>query len=189
MTEKRDLKRRVRERQARTGESYVTALRQVLSQRESSVPVVELIDLTDIAAALGIKCRTVMAPSTVGRVDPTAMLTQLRDALLTTLNDPDLALMRAVVIAGEQLKPELEPVLDRRFLARLRAGIGGISQNGRTLALSTAGRTAAELVVFALWLMPLKYIDRAPTLMVAPSDALSELFGFDVAELFLGLVR
>lgn len=189
MTEKRDLKRRVRERQARTGESYVTALRQVLGQRESSVPVVELIDVTDIAAPLGIKCRTVMAPSMVGRVDPTAMLTRLRDALLTTLRDPDLALMRAVVVAGEQLKPELEPVLDRRFLARLRAGIGGISESGRVLALSTAGRAAAELVVFVLRLMPLKYINRAPTLMVAPADALSELFGFEVTDLYLGLAH
>jgi hypothetical protein len=79
---KRDLKRRVRERQARTSESYVVALRHVLSQRESRVPVVELIDLTDIGARLGIKCRTVMAPAMVGRVDPTAMLTQLRSALL-----------------------------------------------------------------------------------------------------------
>lgn len=189
MTEKRDLKRRVRERQARTGESYVTALRHVLGQREGGVPVVELIDLTDIAAALGIKCRTVMAPSLVARVDPTAMLTQLRDALLTTLRDPDLALMRAVVIAGEQLKPELEPVIDRQFLARLRAGIGGVSASGRVLALSTAGRGAPEMVVFVLWMIPLKYIHRAPTLMVAPGDDLSEVLGFDVTSAYLGLVR
>src|SRR5258706_6897941 len=127
MTAKRDLKRRVRERQARTGESYVIALHHVLSQRESRVPVVELIDVTDIAAPLGIKCRTVMAPSMVGRVDPTAMLTQLRGALLTTSNDPDFVRMRAVVFAGEHPKLDMEPVLESRFFARLRAGIGGIS--------------------------------------------------------------
>jgi len=181
MTEKRDLKRRVRERQARTGESYVTALRHVLGQRETSVPVVELIDVSDLAAPLGIKCRVVMAPSMVGRVEPTAMLTQLRDALLTTANDPELALMRAVVLAGERpTKPPLL-VFDSRFLARLRAGIGGVSEGGHTLALSVAGQSATALVVFFLRLISVKYSDRAPMLMVAPVDAFpSEVFGIDL---------
>ena len=59
MTAKRDLKRRVRERQAHTGESYMTALRHVRNRRtgereseregEGAVPVVEMIDVSEIA--------------------------------------------------------------------------------------------------------------------------------------------
>jgi hypothetical protein len=38
MTDRRDLKDRVRVRQARTGESYVTALPRVLAQRPGRIP-------------------------------------------------------------------------------------------------------------------------------------------------------
>src|SRR5262245_2273889 len=69
MTKKRDLKRRIRERQEKTGESYVTARRQVLSEdtatpavapaapASGAIPVIEMISLTAEAERLGMQCR------------------------------------------------------------------------------------------------------------------------------------
>jgi hypothetical protein len=67
MTKRRDLKRRVRERQEKTGESYVTARRHVLvdpaengpapASPGTAIPVVEMITLTEHATRLGMKCR------------------------------------------------------------------------------------------------------------------------------------
>jgi hypothetical protein len=54
MTVKRGLERRVRERQARTGESYMTALRHVqgqvheLVEERRAITVVELVDVSEI---------------------------------------------------------------------------------------------------------------------------------------------
>src|SRR5215475_8771062 len=137
MTAKRDLKRRVRERQGRTGESYMTALRQVLDQRPSVVPVVEMIELSEVGAAMGIQCRVRMAPVLADRIDVVRALRRLREALIATERDPAFDLMRRVVMHGEcpTLKNSIDIDAGRRFLARVRAGIGGISDHGRLLAL------------------------------------------------------
>src|SRR5262245_1885413 len=94
MTAKRDLKRRVRERQARTGESYVTALRHVAAQADhrEAISVVELVDVTEIGAPLGYKVRIMVAPSTIGQIDVVATLTRFRDLLLATTRDRELDL-------------------------------------------------------------------------------------------------
>ncbi|HWO26708.1 MAG TPA: hypothetical protein VNO30_48595 [Kofleriaceae bacterium] len=80
MTDRRDLKRRVRARQERTGESYMTALRHVQAQRPSAIPTIERVDLTELGAPLGMKCRIAMFPELADRVDAATMLAQLRDA-------------------------------------------------------------------------------------------------------------
>jgi len=185
MTEKRDLKRRVRDRQTETGESYMTALRQVLGQREtrSPVPVVEMVDLTDIAAPLGIKCAVKAVPGLSERVNAAAMLTQLRDALIVTANDASTALMRAVILAGErpQVRPEWHD--PRPFLARARAGIGGVCETGRMLALSVAGRQGPEMVVFFLWILPPGFsFDRAPYVLVTTFDLFGDVTGWRVLD-------
>src|SRR5512142_1555815 len=101
MTEKRDLKRRVRERQAQTGESYMTALRHVQAQRPPAFPVVELVDLTEIGAPLGFKCRIVMSPVLADQIDAAGALARLRDALLAPDREGSLELFRAVTLRGE----------------------------------------------------------------------------------------
>ena len=78
MTAKRDLKRRARERQARTGESYVTARRHVVAEAPdravaaatSTVEVVELMNLSDNAAWNGMQCSVMMSPELAQRADP-----------------------------------------------------------------------------------------------------------------------
>jgi hypothetical protein len=187
MTDKRDLKRRVRDRQAHTGESYMTALRNVrgASPGTNAVPVVELIDLTEIAAPLGIKCGIKMVPALVDLVDAAAMLTRLRDALITTVNDPQLGLFRSVVLAGERpWVPEAfrDP---RPFYARVRAGIGGVSESGRMLALAVGARGGAELVVFTLSMIPVTYVERAPFVIVTASDGATGVFGWEYLALEL----
>ena len=171
MTAKRDLKRRVRERQGRTGESYMTALRHVLDQRPSVVPVVEMIELSEVGAAMGIQCRVRMAPVLAGRIDAVGALRRLRDALIATERDPAFDLMRRVVMYGEA--PAARPIgidLNRRFLARVHAGIGGISEHGRMLALMVDGRLGPEMIVFMLWLSPVSYTRYRPSLVLACAD-------------------
>src|ERR1041384_1586220 len=132
MTAKRDLKRRVRERQVRTGESYMTALRHVRNQRasaregedenegegEGAVPVVEMIDVSEIAAALGIQCNVILSPMIADRIDVATVLRQLRDALAATERDPAFALMRAAVRGEHPVAPLGSGEAHRRVMTR-----------------------------------------------------------------------
>src|SRR4051794_41843740 len=97
MTTKKDLKKRVRDRQAHTGESYTAALAQVLAQApaRSDDLVVELIDLSAEAARLGFKCHVAAWPDLAAQADLTVVLEQLRGALRAIADDPAIALMRA----------------------------------------------------------------------------------------------
>src|SRR5688500_15727720 len=127
MTAKKDLKRRVRDRQARTGESYAAARANVVAQApvETAIPVEEIVDLTDEAAALGVKCRVGASHRLVGRVDARAMLVSVRDALLATEDDAALRSLRGVVLRGERpVMPTSRPQdwmgQARRFVTRMR---------------------------------------------------------------------
>lgn len=146
MTQQRDLKRRIRERMARTGETYITARRHVLAARDDepapapAFDVVETLDISEHAIALDLECRAAMFPRLAARVDATTALTRLRDALVRTDGDRALDLMRRLVLHGE-LPPPLRDELRRSadlvgFIRRVRAGIGGASPGGRMVALA-----------------------------------------------------
>lgn len=176
MTEKRDLKRRVRDRQAQTGESYMTALRQVQmqAQRSPAIPVVEFVDLTEIATPLGFKCRIVMSPALADQIDAARALVRLRDVLIATDRDGALELLRTVTLRGEPRRCHLtSSTFDeaRQFLARARAGLGGVSDGGRLLALQVDGKQGATMVVFFLWLTPdFLPVYREPSLILTSLD-------------------
>lgn len=188
MTKKRDLKRLVRERQARTGESYVTARRHVLAQAANgdgaepvahaaesppvdepgasrpSIPVVEMISLTEQGAQLGLKCRITMASPLAAQVDPTVALTRLRDVLVASAHDPGLALLRGVVLHGESAPPPPLPrgrtmwqQEVRRFIERARAGIGGVSETGSMIALNVDGLAGSVLLIAHVGFRPFLY--------------------------------
>jgi ribosomal protein L24 len=74
MTVKRDFKRRVRQRQARTGEAYVTARRHVLAARQDASAGADDEPTDAMAAALDddVPAATVPGPADVGRDDPGA---------------------------------------------------------------------------------------------------------------------
>lgn len=153
MTQQRDLKRRVRERQARTGESYMTALRQVQAQRPPAFPVVELVDLTEIGEPLGFKCRIVMSPDLADQIDTAGALARFRDLLLATDRDGSLEVFRAVTLRGEhrRFRPDQGTFGEaRQFIMRARTGLGGVSEGGRILALQVNGKQGAMMMLFAL---------------------------------------
>jgi hypothetical protein len=163
MTRRRDLKRRVRDRLAQTGESYMTALRHVRALRDplptepppagpEPISVVELIDITELGATLGMKCPIRLVPALAERIDVAATLRQLVAVLAATEHDPALSAMRSVVLRGEPPVATSHTIQDGlRFVARVRAGIGGISEGGHMLAFSVSGRSGSELIVFVLW--------------------------------------
>jgi len=196
MTRQRDLKRRVRDRQARTGESYTAALLHVRAQRplaaEQAMPpsepihVVELIDVTELGAALGIKCRIRIAPDLAERVDTAGVLRQLCSTLAATARDPQLAPMRDVVLHGEPpVGGQVHAIQDGiRFVQRVRAGIGGVSNSGHMLAFAVTGRSGAELVVFGLWVSMAPYHVVPPTLIVSSASLFGDgLRGLDALAL------
>ena len=154
MTAKRDLKRRVRERQVATGESYVTARQHVLAQRPEVVSVVDLIDLTEVAAPLGIKCEVAMYPQLRARVEGVQLLARLRDVLLATLDDRAFDRMRDVALRGAALATPrvLRSYKDwNAFSARARAGISGVNASGELLALPVDGKRGMETIIYILW--------------------------------------
>jgi hypothetical protein len=156
MTQRRDLKRRVRERQALTGEAYVTALRHIRDAAPPSpavpaVPVVELIDLTELGAALGLHCQVSMYPDLLGRIDVGAALLRFRHAL----HQPSLALMRAIVLDGEPLYAPIDVSDTHEFYHRVQRGLSGVSASGQLLALTVDGALGPVLAVFILWMVPI----------------------------------
>jgi hypothetical protein len=178
MTAKRDLKRRVRQRQARTGESYVTARRRVLAARNEptgrddspdgspaksiapielregdelrpALPVVELRDVTQEAWQLGYRCRITVFPSVLDACELADVLAALRDALVGSAGDPGRARMFGVAF-GLPSKPPL---------ALLPEPYRGPAE----LVFAVVGRTGAIDIRCRMW--PL-----APSLMLRRAD-------------------
>lgn len=149
MTAKKDLKRRVRERQAQTGESYVTARRHVtaaaptLEAAPPSAPVIEVdetVDLTEQGAALGFHCRIHSTSKLGALVSHEALLRHIRTIVDATSEDPDMKHFRDVILRGQRpsVPPRHPDWLDatRRFVNRALAGIGGLSEWGNMLAFT-----------------------------------------------------
>jgi hypothetical protein len=185
MTAKRDLKKRVRERQARTGESYTTARSRVLADRPAQsvepapartppIVVEEMLDVTADAQQLGIKCRVTTTSAFARQIDPVRVLERVRDALVATEGDTTLADLRAVVLHGEKpIIPKLtthEWIEDtRRFYKRVKAGIAGTNDVGNMLALHVEGRAGPVLVICYIWMpifRPAVGSPRAPSLVL-----------------------
>lgn len=154
MTDRRDFKKRVRERQAATGENYTTARAQVLAQRpRAAVPVVEMIDASAQARLLGLSCAVLVAQPVIEQIELIRLLSRLRDALIACEGDPRAERMRAIALHGAP--PPREPVVlgearfaeTQRFYARARAGLGGFSARGQLLALHLDG----VAVVCSFW--------------------------------------
>ncbi|HEU0029706.1 MAG TPA: FHA domain-containing protein [Kofleriaceae bacterium] len=142
MTAKRDLKKRVRERQAKTGESYVTARRHVVgaaAAKPRAIDVIELVDITDRATELGLRCTVRITPQ-LDELGCEVVLARLRDVLVGTVGDPATRLVRRVALEGAEpprrIRTSAESI--RRFLQRAHAGLGGTSDDGTLLAFPIA---------------------------------------------------
>lgn len=179
MTIKKDLKKRVRDRQIRTGESYTTAREQVLAERQEPGRglLIEMVDLSAEAARVGLKCRHVYAsPKVLACVDGTALVEQIRAALVATGDDPVTKRLRSILLRGER-PPEPRPLAEmlrefRTFLTCVQAGIGGASRQGSMLAFEVRGQRGTIMVVCALRLAP----DPLPDFLAAHADAFRERY-------------
>ena len=172
MTAKRDLKKRVRDRQAKTGESYTAARRHVLAAkpeetegtsvpepatgevesatRSAPIAVDSLVDVSATAAKVGLRCKFLMTEALAGAFDPERILLELRFVLLTTVRDPTTDLMRAIALHGDTTSAPLGRARDARqvqFLARLRVGANAISSDGRALGFHIDG----VAIVCSIW--------------------------------------
>jgi hypothetical protein len=194
MTKKRDLKRHIRERQARTGEAYTTAREHVLAAPAEpeaptepeppaelgppTIDVVDVIDVSDQAAQLGLTCRIGMFPELAAKVDSMVVLERLRGALLATTADPAMERWRAVMLRGERPTPPKHDLTSwthhlasrRRFGARVVAGIGGVSDDGQLLALHLNGRDGVVVVIASLSLYPRAIRARGPAVLLTVLD-------------------
>src|SRR5262245_33267958 len=101
MTKKRDLKRRIRRRQDRTGESYMSARRRVLATQPAAkmVTVVDLLDLSSKAAGLGLRCGLAMFPALADKTEPVRVVTALRDVLLGLASKRPIAMLCKVAFS------------------------------------------------------------------------------------------
>lgn len=112
----------------------------------ATVSVVELIDVSEQARRLGLVCRIAMFPALAARIEPAIVLAQLRDLLIETAGDPQFRLLSQVALTGiappQPLRPPSVPSFEtvQRFFRRALAGIGGVSEDGATLAFHVAGR-------------------------------------------------
>jgi hypothetical protein len=155
MTIRRDLKRRIRERQEQTGERYTTARAHVLGalgQPSFPVPfpVIELHDVTELARAAGLACPVRVTPSLQRSASqiPT-VLEQLRRILLGSTQGLDA--MQRVVLHGKPERPHgngpvaILATYVESFLEGLEHGLRGPGPGGRVLAfdavLDGASRT------------------------------------------------
>jgi hypothetical protein len=144
MTKKKDLKRRVRERQAKTGESYTAALAQVRGPRISAVP-----EATKEAQGAGLRCKAFVSERLRQGGDLPALFLRVRE-MLEALGAP---------ACGPLLRGELSPgripdavrlgVEARRFLSEVRAGARGVSRDGRLFALEWKGAVLVGGIVLA----------------------------------------
>jgi hypothetical protein len=180
MTVKRDLKRRIRERQEQTGERYTAARRAVLAQRPR-VPVVELVEVTAAGRRNGLACRVLLFPELIGRVDHDVLLRRIGEVLRATEDDPATRILREVVLHGG--RPRLGPTAAmarlhaaRRFAKRAAAGIGGVCESGLMLAIGVDGVAGPLTVVALVSTLPDVPVavasHRQPTLILRSADGL-----------------
>jgi hypothetical protein len=159
MTIKKDLKKRIRERQEKTGESYTTARMHVLNQAPSEAPKmsqVSLREVTTLLEAVGLKGQAFLTPGfpeTFARPS----LERLRAVLLATRNEAATRRMRAVLLEGEPDTLDVGSLMrewgeTRVFIRQLRLGIRGPSRSGRTLSFEL--RADGEPVTVVASLVP-----------------------------------
>ena len=126
MTKKKDLKRRVRERQEKTGESYTAALAQL---RKRTIEIEELPDASSEARAAGLDCNAVVSKP---ELKQPALFVRVRE-MLEALGVP----LQRLTPVPPAVKLAVE---GRRFLGSVRAGTRGVNKDGSLFALEWNGR-------------------------------------------------
>lgn len=148
MTKKKDLKKRVRARQEKTGESYTAALAQLRRVRIPEAP-----GATIEAQAAGFRCEAVVSSKLRALGDLRPLFTRLRE-LLEGLG----AEACGPLLRGEQTPRRVPQVRDmieaRRFFMEVRTGKRGLGPDGRLVAFEWGGLTVLAAVSL-IWRKPL----------------------------------
>jgi hypothetical protein len=136
MTIRRDLKRRIRERQEKTGERYAAARAHVLAQRAQPPLFVELDDHSEAARERGLRL-PVRAASSL-RPAAERILDELR--ALATSGHPAVERLRRALLLGERPargggSARLLFLSWREFLHGVSLGFRGVGPGGLSLAL------------------------------------------------------
>ncbi|QRN94686.1 hypothetical protein JRI60_37045 [Archangium violaceum] len=157
MTLKKNLKKRVRARQEKTGESYTTARMHVLNQEQASRPKVSqesLREVTPLVDEVGLTGQAFLMPRFLESLARPA-LKRLRELLLATRDEPATQRMRAVLLNGEPDTMDFaslsrEWVQTQAFLRNLRLGMRGPSRSGRLLSFELRADGMPVTIVVAL---------------------------------------
>lgn len=188
MTARKHLKQLVRERQEKTGERYATALAHVRAKARRRVPEQSLPEVTRQARLEGLHCqafvtehllrseRAVSSPGKRFRV----VFARLRELLEALEGEPAAEALRAAVLRGEprfgSIPNGIQEVVElRRFVAQARAGVRGISRNGRYLTFDVP-RDEAQLTLCAFCMLPMAGSggSRVPILWIFSQEGLAD---------------
>ncbi|HEY2029337.1 MAG TPA: hypothetical protein VGH20_09025 [Myxococcales bacterium] len=135
MTRQKDLKRRVRARQEKTGESYTAALSNI--RRDVHIP--QAPSATAEARAAGLRCEAVVTEELRRMGDLEPLFIRLRELLLALAAEACGPLIRGDALALQM--PSMKDAVEaRRFLEAVRAGERGLSRNGRMVAFNWRDR-------------------------------------------------
>lgn len=172
MTKKKDLKRRVRERKARTGESYTAALGQIAKK-----PCIESApSALGEARAEGFRGDAAVSPKLRAMGDLRPLFARLRE-LLQALDSSACGPLFRGEAAPLRLPKPADALLERDFLSRVRDGERGLGASGRMAALAWNG----QVVIAHFSIFP----DHTPLLQLA----LLEEAAWPVALLLMGIGR
>ncbi len=142
MTEKKDLKKRVRARQRKTGERYTTALAQLSMPR-----IAELPDASAEARAEGLRCTAIVSQALRALGDLRPLFGRVREMLEALEAEACGPLLRGE--SAPRVMPALRDFIEaRRFLSQVRAGARGLSRDGRAFALLWSGHVVVGAVVW-----------------------------------------
>jgi hypothetical protein len=143
MTKKKDLKRRVRQRKARTGESYTAALRQIMKSPRVQAPPSASIEAAPSALAEaraeGFHGDAAVSPKLRAMGDLRPLFARLRE-LLQALDSPACGPLFRGESAPLRLPKPTDALLERDFLRRVAEGERGLGASGRIAALSWNGQ-------------------------------------------------
>jgi hypothetical protein len=177
MTAKKSLKKHVRERQAKTGERYMTALAQV----RAKVAHEGHRDVSPWAEAEALQCQATSsealwrAECSLGAPEERfrSIFARLRGLLLSLSDAERVKPLRAAVLSGA---PWVAPIPNAvrevaeawLFRAQVQAGVRGLSPNGRLVALDVP-RGATQVTVLGVF-VPVPGADRRPLLWLKELD-------------------
>ncbi len=168
MTDKKNLKKRVRERQEKTGERYSTALAHLRAQAREEEPVspsantapkqrIKIEEPWDPAVTreAGLQCPVFADEGLKARTAPLVptALFQLAEVLRATSTHPSTQHFRRMVLHGERYSLPLGPELFTEIMefgAQLRLGMRGASASGRYLAFDVTLPGRSPVLVVAL---------------------------------------